>query len=79
MARALILDSGQSLACEVPSPVCRQDFEIFNKFVRIILTKQSGEIVMRIAREMVSETFLAIALTGYAALCAILLELAFSH
>jgi hypothetical protein len=34
---------------------------------------------MRIAREMVSETFLAIALTGYAALCAVLLELAFTH
>ncbi len=32
---------------------------------------------MRIAREMVAETFLAIALTGYAALCAALLELAF--
>ncbi len=34
---------------------------------------------MRIAREMVAEGFLAIALTGYAGLCAALLELAFTH
>ena len=34
---------------------------------------------MRIAKEMVSQTFLAIALTGYAALCAALLELAFNR
>jgi hypothetical protein len=34
---------------------------------------------MRVAREMVAEGFLAIALIGYAALCAVLLDLAFAH
>jgi hypothetical protein len=56
------------------------DSEIFNQFVRIISPLGDlWEVVMRIAREMVSETFLAVALTGYAALCAILLEWAFNH
>jgi hypothetical protein len=34
---------------------------------------------MRIAREKVPESFLIVALTGYAGLCAALLELAFTH
>jgi hypothetical protein len=34
---------------------------------------------MRIARGMVAESYLAVALMGYAVLCAALLDLAFTH